>query len=825
SAVPRPAQLIPHTSCRAYVLAAPEEQWKVRPHSLGLICYKPCGVARVRIPRNPPLPRQGEVPHDNGGLVSGFSLLELFPLPALLALPIVFQEEYKKRRFSRAHPAHGRLNDQREGAGRPPGAATRARARGAPPPPDRRTARPAADRGKGPGDTRKKKPRGQCVKGAKRKEPAGKERLARDGAGRKTDSTDISTTDLLVDSITGRGKPLPENAPEKQQHEEEGPGRAGAAAGGQGLLLPWFERGGGALEEQLHLKTSAAPLCSLSPGSRAADPGHARRATAALARRSCARLRPERYGYRPQPGAIALLLLQRHNEHCTTSAPAARPLHLCWNRLKFNKRTKLSDLEIRARPQRQSWSAWEESTVVPVRLDPAARSESESEPWRTLSAEEKEKEAETRVYRLDVFGIELILQLEPDQTFLAPGFVFHIVGSPESEPTQEPKSGAEPGCFFSGTVNGEEMSAAALNLCQGLRGGFYFQGEEYFIQPLNSSGFLGTEEDVHTIRRRGRAALAEEGSSKCGVNEDEARVPKNLEKEAKKGAANAEQTDVRVPECAAALAMRRGGEERKGERRRKGGRGVLLLGEREGGVTEEGEGERRGWSQPEPGGAETCERASWYYAHRQELFFSFSRKDFLPSSFFFPPAKNFPPHKVKLGMWTPRRRSRRWCEAESRPPGSRRHIRSSLEPGRCRTTRPRCAYQSLSYHLCRPGALLDSFRMAGGRQEVRPCAEYHERTPYWAFAWDRNQCSGAPALRPRQRGESADRGAIQTNSIMHWGTVCEAAPWWDVTEGRMRRRPLTRLSSNAAMTLRNFCQWQRQHNPPSDRRATRGQQI
>lgn len=25
------------------------------------------------------------------------------------------------------------------------------------------------------------------------------------------------------------------------------------------------------------------------------------------------------------------------------------------------------------------------------------------------------------------------------------------------------------------------------------------------------------------------------------------------------------------------------------------------------------------------------------------------------------------------------------------------------------------------------------------------------------------------------------------------------------------------VSTNAAMTLRNFCQWQRQHNPPSDR--------
>lgn len=187
-------------------------------------------------------------------------------------------------------------------------------------------------------------------------------------------------------------------------------------------------------------------------------------------------------------------------------------------------------------------SAWEESTVVPVRIDPTARWESESEPWRTLSAEEKEKEAEMRVYRLDVFGKELILQLEPDQTFLAPGFVFHIVGSPESEPTQEPKTGAEPGCFFSGTVNGEEHSAAALNLCHGLRGGFYFQGEEYFIQPLNSSDFVGTEDDVHAIRRRGRAALAEEGSSKCGVNEDEERVPKNLEKETSHGGANADQT-------------------------------------------------------------------------------------------------------------------------------------------------------------------------------------------------------------------------------------------------------------------------------------------
>lgn len=181
---------------------------------------------------------------------------------------------------------------------------------------------------------------------------------------------------------------------------------------------------------------------------------------------------------------------------------------------------------------------WEESMVVPVRLDPATR----TEPWRTLSVEEQEKLEERREYRLEVFGKELILQLEPDQTFLAPGFVFHMVGSPDSDPTPEPKSGSEPGCFYSGTVNGEEHSAAALNLCHGLRGGFYFQGAEYFIQPLNSSYFVGTEEDVHMIRRRRRATLGEEGGSKCGVNEDEERVPTNLEREAGGGAVNEEQT-------------------------------------------------------------------------------------------------------------------------------------------------------------------------------------------------------------------------------------------------------------------------------------------
>ncbi|XP_061745079.1 A disintegrin and metalloproteinase with thrombospondin motifs 1 [Nerophis ophidion] len=157
--------------------------------------------------------------------------------------------------------------------------------------------------------------------------------------------------------------------------------------------------------------------------------------------------------------------------------------------------------------------AWEESTVLPVRLDAAD---------------------ETRLYRLDVFDQEFTLQLEPDHTFLAPGFVFHVVGSPESQPSPAPEIHRDDSeCFFSGTVNGDQHSAAALNLCQGLRGGFYLDGQEFFIQPLDET------EKVHVVRRRGRAVPAGEESAKCGVNEDEARVPKNLQTEP----GHSEQTD------------------------------------------------------------------------------------------------------------------------------------------------------------------------------------------------------------------------------------------------------------------------------------------
>ncbi|KPP59243.1 A disintegrin and metalloproteinase with thrombospondin motifs 1-like, partial [Scleropages formosus] len=144
-----------------------------------------------------------------------------------------------------------------------------------------------------------------------------------------------------------------------------------------------------------------------------------------------------------------------------------------------------------------------------------------------------------RIYRLDVFGKRMVLELEPDHTFLAPGFVFQAVGlpgegsEPEARGWGRGSDGSDsPRCFYSGSVNGEAGSAAAINVCRGLRGGFYVRGEEFFIEPGNNVTDTGaSERSRHTVRRRSRTLRAGEGGSKCGVNEEEERVPEQRREE------------------------------------------------------------------------------------------------------------------------------------------------------------------------------------------------------------------------------------------------------------------------------------------------------
>lgn len=134
--------------------------------------------------------------------------------------------------------------------------------------------------------------------------------------------------------------------------------------------------------------------------------------------------------------------------------------------------------------------------------------------------------------RLDAFGQQLHLKLQPDSGFLAPGFTLQTVGrSPGSEAQHLDPTGDLAHCFYSGTVNGDPSSAAALSLCDGVRGAFYLQDEEFFIQPAPA---VATERLVpavpeeestarpqfHILRRRRRG----NGGAKCGVMDDETQI-------------------------------------------------------------------------------------------------------------------------------------------------------------------------------------------------------------------------------------------------------------------------------------------------------------
>ncbi|KAM4701130.1 A disintegrin and metalloproteinase with thrombospondin motifs 1 [Discoglossus pictus] len=125
------------------------------------------------------------------------------------------------------------------------------------------------------------------------------------------------------------------------------------------------------------------------------------------------------------------------------------------------------------------------------------------------------------VYHLEVFGESLTLELEPDPSFLAPDFTLQYVGKPKPQAEGEaaPENlGDLAKCFYSGSVNGDTSSSAALSLCGGIRGAFYHRGEEYLIQPSNHTLTMagsnsGTPLVLHLVRRKSRA------KAKCGVTD------------------------------------------------------------------------------------------------------------------------------------------------------------------------------------------------------------------------------------------------------------------------------------------------------------------
>ncbi|XP_062478131.1 A disintegrin and metalloproteinase with thrombospondin motifs 1 [Pezoporus occidentalis] len=114
-------------------------------------------------------------------------------------------------------------------------------------------------------------------------------------------------------------------------------------------------------------------------------------------------------------------------------------------------------------------------------------------------------------FRLEAFGEPLTLELEPDSSFLAPDFTLQYLGGPPPPPEDDLSR-----CFYSGTVNRDPSSAAALSLCAGMRGAFSLQGRQYLIQPAPGTAH---SRGAHLLRLRGarRAAPA----ARCAVAEAE----------------------------------------------------------------------------------------------------------------------------------------------------------------------------------------------------------------------------------------------------------------------------------------------------------------
>ncbi|MEQ2306171.1 A disintegrin and metalloproteinase with thrombospondin motifs 15 [Ameca splendens] len=163
-------------------------------------------------------------------------------------------------------------------------------------------------------------------------------------------------------------------------------------------------------------------------------------------------------------------------------------------------------------------SCMEVDVCIPIRLDHQMREK--------LSHRQVEQmDGKHVVFRLSAFRQEFYLQLTPDSSFLAAG----------SESAASNASTDFRGCFYSGDVNADPDSFAAVSLCRGLQGGFSYKGMEYFITKSTENAAVSFEnrnvlEITHIISRRMIAAHSGANFTiRCGVTPDN-NVSVSLEK-------------------------------------------------------------------------------------------------------------------------------------------------------------------------------------------------------------------------------------------------------------------------------------------------------
>lgn len=130
-----------------------------------------------------------------------------------------------------------------------------------------------------------------------------------------------------------------------------------------------------------------------------------------------------------------------------------------------------------------------------------------------------------RVLKIQAFHQELVIDLHQDSNFISPSISNQDafwVSSPDVTTDLSR-------CFYSGYVNGDRYSYAALSLCKGLQGAFGYQGWEYFISPVTND--TRSAESAHVIRRRNSSSPEHNSTSRCAVDSDiSLQVAQSLEK-------------------------------------------------------------------------------------------------------------------------------------------------------------------------------------------------------------------------------------------------------------------------------------------------------
>lgn len=155
----------------------------------------------------------------------------------------------------------------------------------------------------------------------------------------------------------------------------------------------------------------------------------------------------------------------------------------------------------------------DQEVVVPIRLDPDINGRH----YYRRGPEDSGDQG--LIFQITAFQEDFYLHLTLDAQFLAPAFATEHLGVHLPALT-----GSSPDlrrCFYSGDVNAEPDSFAAMSLCGGLRGAFGYRGAEYVISPLPNASAQAAQRNsqgAHLLQRRGApGGPPGDPTSRCGV--------------------------------------------------------------------------------------------------------------------------------------------------------------------------------------------------------------------------------------------------------------------------------------------------------------------